>query len=309
MLFIASLAAFGTATCWALSAIISSTATRHFGAIRFARTRYLLVLGPMLLLAFVFGDWSNWTTEAFIFMGLSGLLGVFLGDTLLFAGHARLGPRLGSVVFSTAAPMTELLNWLVLGSSFNLLKLLGILVISTGVMTAIFFGKRHGPVHKLESLNGPLWIGLTVMLLSALCQAIGTIIAKPALDMGLDPFSGASWRVAISVLAYLALMVLVPTSWTRSEDHGPYTPKMTGLAALSGSLGMLIGMTLFIWALSIGDAGIVAAVASTAPLGAIADSLALDPPSADRRGLGRLRPGRSGRCNDCAQLGAKKTRL
>ena len=66
-------------------------------------------------------------------------------------------------------------------------------------MTAIFFGKRHGPVHKLESLNGPLWIGLTVMLLSALCQAIGTIIAKPALDMGLDPFSGASWRVAISV--------------------------------------------------------------------------------------------------------------
>ena len=266
MLFIASLAAFGTANCWALSAIISSTATRHFGAIRFARTRYLLVLGPMLLLAFVFGDWSHWTTEAFIFMGLSGLLGVFLGDTLLFAGHARLGPRLGSVIFSTAAPMTEVLNWLVLGSTFNLLKLLGILVISTGVMTAIFFGKRHGPVHKLESLNGPLWIGLTVMLLSALCQAIGTIIAKPALDMGLDPFSGASWRVAISVLAYLALMVLVPTSWTRSEDHGPYTPKMTGLAALSGTLGMLIGMTLFIWALSIGDAGIVAAVASTAPL-------------------------------------------
>ena len=91
-----------------------------------------------------------------------------------------------------------------------------------------FLGKRHGPVHKLELLNGPLWIGLTVMLLSALCRAIGTIIAKPALDMGLDPFSGASWRVAISVLAYLALMVLVPTSWTRSrswllhaENDGP----------------------------------------------------------------------------------------
>ena len=302
MLFIASLAAFGTATCWALSAIISSTATRHFGAIRFARTRYLLVLGPMLLLAFVFGDWSNWTTEAFIFMGLSGLLGVFLGDTLLFAGHARLGPRLGSVIFSTAAPMTEVLNWLVLGSSFNLLKLLGILVISTGVMTAIFFGKRHGPVHKLESLNGPLWIGLTVMLLSALCQAIGTIIAKPALDMGLDPFSGASWRVAISVLAYLALMLLVPTSWTlHAENDWPSRAQWhPGHADWHDAVHLGIEHR---------GRGNRRCGGQHGSAGAIADSLALDPPSANHWGLGRLWPSRSRRCYDCAQLGARKTRL
>lgn len=265
MIFLASIAALGTATCWALSSIISSTATRHFGAIRFTRTRYLIVLAPMLLLSFFLGNWSNWSLSFYLLMGLSGLSGVFLGDTLLFAGYARLGPRLGTVIFSSAAPITEIMNWIWLGTAFNATKVLGIFLISAGVMTAIFFGKRHGPVHKLESLAGPLWLGLIVMFGAAFLQALGTIIAKPVLDAGLDPFTGAAWRVLVSVVAY-GVLTLVPAAITRAEDHGPYTPRMTALTALSGTLGMLIGMTLFIWALSIGDAGIVAAVASTSPL-------------------------------------------
>ena len=106
------------------------------------------------------------------------------------------------------------------------------------------------------------------MLLSAPQPSHWHHHCQACLGHGARPFSGASWRVAISVLAYLALMVLVPTSWMRkigrswvlhAENDWPSRVQF-------GTLGMLIGMTLFIWALSIGDAGIVAAVASTAPL-------------------------------------------
>ena len=264
-MFLALLAAFGTATSWATSSILSSVAVRHFGAIRFARTRYFFVIIPMLLLTWWVGDFTSMGAQGYLLMAVSGFFGIFLGDTLLFSGVGRLGPRLSHVIFTTAAPMVELLSWAFLGTEFSALKLLGILLITMGVMIAILFGKRQGDVTRFENLHGPLWLGVAIMLAAAAFQAIGTVIAKPVLDAGADPLTASTWRVLIALVFY-ALLLLAPRAWTRGGDHGPYTTNMTLIAFASGMAGMAIGITLFLYALKIGDPGVVSAVAGASPL-------------------------------------------
>ena len=47
----------------------------------------------------------------------SGLIGIFLGDTLLFFALRRLGPRRTGALFAMNAPMAALLGWAVLGEA------------------------------------------------------------------------------------------------------------------------------------------------------------------------------------------------
>ena len=56
---------------------------------------------------------------------LSGLIGIFLGDLLLFTAVGRLGPRRAGVLFALNAPIAALLGWLVLGETLNAVAVAG----------------------------------------------------------------------------------------------------------------------------------------------------------------------------------------
>lgn len=256
-------AALGAALCWAVGGMISVEPSRVLGALAFNRLRMSIVTAMLWLATLLTGAWHTLRPEMFGALVLSGVVGILLGDTLLFAGLRRVGPRRNAVVFATNAPMTVLLAWLFLGDTLAPVAAGGCLLVTIGVVIAILFGKRRAQIHQWEAVQGPLWQGVAFGLAAALCQALGVLIAKPVMQHGVDPVAASAVRTAVSAVA-LTIWFLLPAS--RRYAGPKLTWPLVGRVALSGAIGMALGMTLLLQALATGEAGLVATLSATSPI-------------------------------------------
>ncbi|WP_421858351.1 DMT family transporter [Oricola sp.] len=256
------LAALGAALTWAVTGIVSAGPSAALGAVAFNRLRMALVFVMLAITAALTGGWQTIGTANLAPLVLSGLIGIFLGDTALFLTMNRLGPRRTNILFSCNAPMAAILGWLVLGEAITTQKLAGIAVVFTGVLLAIVFGKRPSQMHQWEAVRGPLAVGVALGLTAALGQAIGSLIARPVMEAGVDPIAASAVRVGTSVLA---LSLLIATGWQAIQAKTALTLRLVFVTGVSGMLGLGVGMTLVLFALVGGKVGIVATLSATTP--------------------------------------------
>lgn len=256
------IAALAAAALWAYGGIISATPSSHLGAIAFNRLRMLMVFAMLAAAVTIGPGWSSLGYEHMGALVLSGLIGIFIGDTALFLTLNRMGPRRTAMLFSLNAPMSAVLGWLVLGEALSGQVLAGVVICFAGVMLSIAFGKRRSQLHTWESIKGPVWIGLLLGLAAALSQSIGSLIARPVMETGVDPVVASAVRIGIAALGLVCLGAL-PFSYLKPAN--PLTLRIAGWTALSGFIGMGVGMTLVLFALSGGKVGIISTLSATTP--------------------------------------------
>jgi len=254
------LAALGTATCWAFTGLFSSGPATYLGAASFNRLRQLAVTLMLALTIGVSGSWQELTAHVILPLIASGIVGITLGDTLNFATVVRLGPRRAGVIFALNAPMAALLGWLVLGETLGIAAILGILLAFSGTALAIYFGRGN---HKLEKITGTLSIGIAFGLLAALGQATGSLIARPIMAAGLDPFAASLIRVGF---AGVALSVLMTLPVAALKPRNPLNAKVAAQTIAIAFIGLMVGMTLMLFALSGGKVGIISTLTATSPV-------------------------------------------
>ncbi len=255
------LAALGTATCWATSGLIASDAVRALGPFHFNLIRQMFVTVLLALIVTVTGGWQGLSSAEFATLALSGVIGILLGDTLNFAGVGRLGPRRGGAVFALNAPMAAILGWAVLGEALPAQAWAGIGLAALGVALAVL-GRPRQDAHRLETVRGALIAGVLFGLGGALGQATGSLIARPLMSAGLDPYLASLARVGASgaAMALLAATPIVPAL------PRPVTRLTIAQALATAVIGLLIGMTLFLYALQGAETGIVATLSATSPV-------------------------------------------
>ncbi|MCB1448780.1 MAG: DMT family transporter [Nitratireductor sp.] len=256
------MAALLAATCWALSSVVSAGPVAHLGPLAFTRIRMTIVLFMLAGWAIATGGWQTIAPDQLLPIGLSGAIGIFIGDTMLFMALSRVGPRRSSIVFATHAPMSVLLGWLFLGETLSGRELAGIALVIVGVILAIIFGKRRSQLHHWESVKGPLWIGIAFGLGAALSQAVGSLIARPVMETGVDAGSVSAVRVGVSVVCFYIAYLFVPRLM---RPANPLTWNVGLTVAFSGFIAMALGMTFVLFALAGGEVGIVATLSATAP--------------------------------------------
>lgn len=257
------LMALGAAACWAVGSVLSVTPARHLGAFAFSRWRMLMVAAMLWSLSLVTGGWRSLDTGMWGVMALSGLIGIFVGDTALFAAMNRLGPRRAGVLFATHAVFSALLGIWVLNEYMSPQAAWGGALTVIGVMAAIVLGRRKEESHAWEADQGHVGIGVVLGLVAALCQALGSLIVKPVLSAAVDPVSASALRVSVACFAHFCLL------WAgvrASQAQNPLTPRMAAQTALNGFIAMGIGMTLILTALKHGDVGMVAILSSVSPV-------------------------------------------
>lgn len=261
-MYIFELAAFAAAFCWALGGYLAAGPSRHLGAISFTRLRMTQVLLMLGVVVVIQNTWQS-VMPYFWVICLSGLIGIFLGDTALFATMRRIGPRRTAVMFAANGPFGALLGYWFLGETLEMNQLVGCSCVVAGVVIAILYGRDKQVVHDLEKTHGPLWVAISTGLIAAFCQAVGAILAKPALQAGADPIAVSGLRVAVSVIM-LMLLLCWPGSIFRAQK--PLTSAIFWRTAVSGLLAMAMGMTLLLFALTGGKVGVVTVLSSTSPI-------------------------------------------
>ena len=262
-MLIAELAALGAALCWGLSGLISIGAIRKLGPLAFNRVRMSLVFLMLAAVSVMTGAWRDFPVSTLQTLMISGLIGIFLGDTALSGSLKRLGTSRAAVVFALHAPMTVIMGWFLLGKHLEVFTLIGCGIVTTGVIIAILGRKNHEELQNIDSTHGRLRYGILLGLLGAFGQAAGAIIARPVMAEGVDPVTATAIRVVIAALC-LIFTGFIPNPLFRSKTT--FTIKLLVLIIISGFLAMGVGMTLFMYGLAIGDAGVVATLSATTPV-------------------------------------------
>ncbi len=263
MLSAPELAALGAAFCWSVSGVISAGPVRHLGPQPYVRIRMSMVLATLVLWLLVQGDLSSQVLQLplshWLRLALSGVIGIWFGDVMLFMCMNRVGPRRSAILFAINAPMQVALGIFFLGESISAMGLIGCGLVVFGTYLAIVFGKRKSQIHQWEEVQGLLIMGVLFGLMAALGQALGALVAKPVLEMGVTAVGATTIRVGAAVLMLWACWLLPLPNQKAANRLNLNTLLVT---FVSGLLAMSIGMSLLLYALKHGDLGITAILSS-----------------------------------------------
>lgn len=204
------------------------------------------------------GGWARVEAWQFWSLAASSASGIMLASATYYATIHAAGPRLSALLFSLAAPFAVLEGWLFLGEVLGPWQLAGIALILLGIALAVLWG---GGGHPGDAPRRPLWQGLTLGGITAVGQATGTLLARPAMEAGVEPFTAMAIRSGLGAVFFVLLMVFPFARAARRPGWGD-------LRLISGSafVAMFLGMTLMMAALGSGDVGIVSTLTSTTPI-------------------------------------------
>jgi drug/metabolite transporter (DMT)-like permease len=251
------------AACWAVSSLFSAGPAQRLGAFAFSRWRMLFASLILWALALAGGGWRSLDPSAIGLLALSGVIGIFVGDTVLFACMNRLGPRRSGVLFATHALFSAVIAWFFLGEVIWGRALIGSALLVGGVMLAIVWGRRGDELHGWEQTRGPLIIGVGLGLAAALCQSVATLMLKPLMTTGVDAVAASAARMSVALLAHTVLLV---SGWQGARAKVPMRWRDAWLTFLSAAVAMALGMTLILAAMRLGQAGLVAVLSSVSPI-------------------------------------------
>ncbi|MHC4339749.1 MAG: DMT family transporter [Planctomycetota bacterium] len=193
-------ASLGAAAGWAVGLTLYRRDARDIGAraVNLFKGAFATLL---FLICLPIAGFRYASLEAQGFLMLSGLVGLALGDTLLFLALAHLGAH-RAALFGTLGPaLTAAGGWLFLGETLTASQLLGIVLAAAGVGMVVYFRGGTEPAHRATAR------GVLFGVLSAACQAGGVLLAKRGLHE-MDALAGTTLRVAAAT-ALLAVVALL----------------------------------------------------------------------------------------------------
>ena len=212
------------------------------------------------------GSWRQFDGATVAPLVLSGLIGIFLGDSLLFTAVGRLGPRRAGVLFALNAPIAAVLGWLALGETLSPAAVAGVALTAAGVALAILYGRSNAGGHVWETVKGSLPLGVAAGLGAATGQAVGSLLARPVMAAGFDPFAASLLRVVVAAAGLTVLARLPVLGAMGPRPGGALTPRVAAVTALTAFLGLGVGMTLVLYGLAGGKVGIVSTLSATSPV-------------------------------------------
>ncbi len=232
-------------------------ASRHFGS--WAVNLYRLALGALFLFLthlVLSGDFRI-ATYPMVMLSLSGIIGLFLGDLLLFQAFVWMGPRLTMLVYTVSPALTAVLAWGFLGETIGWMGLAGMAVTVSGVVWTLG-EKRDDNSGKFHLPS----VALTVV--AALGQSAGLVLAKAALNTGVDSLYATLWRM-IAAFGTAALFAAL-FKFARPRPGVLWKRGASGALVGGAVFGPFLGVWLSQVAIQHTATGIASTILSTTPI-------------------------------------------
>lgn len=245
------------AASFALSAMQIASVTGRAGPLQLARWQMGLAFVMTAAASVALGGWRSIDLAGFLYLAGSSAFGIMLATTTYIATIQILGPRLNALVFTLSAPFALALGYLVRGETVTPAQGAGVVLILTGIIVALAARAEDGPGPDRRRL----WLGLGLGLVTAMGQAAGSLLARPAMLAGAEPFTAMAIRSGLGALFFVALLALPFARPAARPDRQAL--RRIGYSAL---IGIFLGMSLLMAALAHGGVGIVTTLSSTTPI-------------------------------------------
>jgi len=205
-----------------------------------------------------------WTApvKSLAFIAVSGLVGLVLGDTALFAATARIGVH-RTLLLQTLAPVfTAIVAATWQGEHPTLTQGAGSLLILGGVALVVAPGRRSRGVTP----SGIAWgtgVGIALGVLAAMGQGVGLVLAKVGMhDVPILPASFlrlATAAVGLAVIGALSTRRAATTDARRDS-------RVLARVLIATFLGAYVALFLMMAGVAMAPASIAAVLLSTGPV-------------------------------------------
>jgi len=259
------LAALGTAGCWAASALAFEAAGRRIGSLAVNLLRLLVAFGLLTLVGWLARGLPlpvDASRHAWLWLGISGLVGFAFGDLCLLRAFLVLGPRLSTLMMSLAPPMTALIGWLVLHETLSRRNLAGMAMTVAGIAWAVLERPAAPGESSFQRPRHPL-AGIALGAGGALGQAGGLVLSK--LGMGsYNAFAATQVRVLAGIAGYAAILAVL--RWWPRVFSALRDPAALGFTSIGAFFGPFLGVSLSLISVQRTLTGVAASIMAMTPI-------------------------------------------
>lgn len=255
------IAALITAFFWSMTSIAFSEASKRVGPFYVNVTRMMMALVFLILTVLLVRVKINLSASQIFNLGISGFIGLVIGDTFLFKAFKSIGARISMLIMALVPPISAFLAYFFLGETISFLGIFGILVTIIGIAIVVF--KREEKPTSNYKID---YSGIFYAVVGAAGQAVGLIFAKNALNEGeINGFLAGFVRILSAfIISYpLALM----TKRFSKPIHTFNGDRKALMFTLIGSIfGPFLGITFSMISITYAKVGIASTLMSTVPI-------------------------------------------
>lgn len=248
-----------TALGWALSSLFFESASKRADSISVNVIR--LFLGITLLGVFTFFERGVFfpidsTSFNWKFLGISGVIGLFLGDMFLYEAYVLIGARI-CMLFMTMTPLVVgIFGYIFLKESLSIIQIVAMLITCSGVLLVVIKPKEDSNEKKLSPK------GIVYIFIATIFEAIGIVFTKIG-SSGYNPSSSTQIRM-ICALGVFIVFLSVKKLW--KKIFLVLRDRKSILLITGGTITATAGITFLVMALNLGNAGVISTISSTSPI-------------------------------------------
>ncbi|MEX0326434.1 MAG: EamA family transporter [Puniceicoccaceae bacterium] len=263
-----------TTLLFSMTAVFATRAAMALGPVRANMWRLLVAVGLLALYAHGFGHGLG--GGQFLTFFLAGMVGFGAGGWCMFQAFPRIGSTLSLLVVEcSAAVLTVILAWVLLGELISFLQLFLIVLVIGGLLIALAPFKL--PIVSRKALLA----GMAFAALAACGQSVSWILTKLAFvrlelaGTGIDPLSAAYQRLIGGASLGVLVFLLHWASSGKGSDVGTASPAYLPFPRIrpfvwvtaNALAGPVLGVSCMLWAIrEVNNPGLVQAVVATATL-------------------------------------------
>ena len=251
-------ASLGAAVMWACSMSLYSRFGRRVPAAGLNLYKNLVASSCLVITGLVLGFEWPLDPNRIVAFALSGLVGLALGDTLLFHGIKTIGVQRTSVIQCLAPPLTAVMAAWAFDERLNAWQWAGLLI-SAGALAWLVTSRSPSPaIHPIAA-----WRGVWAAVAAAICQAVAVMILRRSLQ-GVDVVTGTLLRVLPAIVGLSSLTFMRAGLEPLREVFRP--ARNGAILTLAAFIGTFIGLLLMSIGAKYAKAGVTTAITSTYPV-------------------------------------------
>ncbi len=261
--YIGEIAALLTSLLFSITAVIFTLTSHQIGSLITNRGRLVIALLYLVLINLVlFGQLvpigaggSRW-----LWLALSGIIGLALGDMFLFAAYERIGARMGMLMMSLAPVIGAVVAWLFFGEVLRLGQMAGMALTLAGIAWVVATRPTEEMVHPRASR-----LGILFGLLAATGQALGLVLSKQGMTGDFSPVAGNVIRMLAATIVFWGVTVMQRQARPTIQAIRVH-PSALKLLAVGALVGPVLGVTASLLAVQHAPIGVASTLMALPPV-------------------------------------------